>query len=114
MGLRKSNRRSKRQIKRRSSKKSKRKLSKRKSSKRKLSYRRKSKRVASRRVKGELPIYKPERGCTEQTTKKYTTRPGPNYPANLCRTKVKMGNDGNMYKSEKRGNSKVYRWYKIN
>ena len=61
------------------------------------------KRKTCRRVKGELPIYKPERGCTRQFTKKYTSRSSPAYPANqlLCRDKVKKGNDNKLYRSEK-------------
>lgn len=61
----------------------------------------------------EKNIYKPERGCTDQSHyKKYRTRSSPSYPANLCRLQTKQGKDG-LYRSEKRGKSRVYRWYKL-
>ncbi len=61
-----------------------------------------------------LKQYRPERGCTNQSSyKKYRTRPGPPYPANLCRRKTKIGNDKKRYKSEQRGRSRVFRWYKV-
>lgn len=37
--------------------------------------------------------------CTRQFTQKYTSRPSPPYPANLCCGTVKEGNDGRMYHS---------------
>lgn len=40
------------------------------------------------------------RGCIEQFTKKYTSRPSPPYPANECCYSVKTGNDGHRYISE--------------
>lgn len=61
----------------------------------------------------ELNIYRPERGCTDQShVKKYRLRSSPSYPANLCRGQTKLGKDG-VYKSEKRGRSRVFRWYKL-
>jgi len=59
--------------------------------------------------------FKSERGCTKQTTKKYKSRPGPPYPANLCRDEKMKGNDKKMYKSVRaRKSGKVYyRWVKI-
>lgn len=47
--------------------------------------------------------------CVRQTTKKYTSRNSPPFPANQCRGTVKEGNDGNMWES--RGEN-IYRWYR--
>ena len=47
--------------------------------------------------------------CTKQSSKKYTKRQSPPYPANECRNKIKKGNDGNKYKSVEASNG-VYRW----
>jgi hypothetical protein len=80
------------------------------------------KRSPKQKTKKEIPanvkdhnIYKPERGCTEQSNKKYSTRPGPPYPANLCRDEVKTGNDGLRYKSvgAMREGKRYYKWVKI-
>lgn len=38
--------------------------------------------------------------CTRKSTAKYTSRPGPPYPANECCGLQRMGNDGKLYKSE--------------
>jgi len=59
--------------------------------------------------------YKAERRCSKQKTKKYTSRPGPPFPANLCRGSVKKGNDKKMYKSTRaRSSGKVYyKWSKV-
>ena len=47
--------------------------------------------------------------CLKLTTKKYTCRPSPPYPANECRDLTKKGNDGQIYKSV--ANLKgVYQW----
>ena len=45
---------------------------------------------------------------------KYANRPGPRFKANDvgCRSKVKKGNDGHMYKS-KRASNGVYRYVKV-
>lgn len=41
-----------------------------------------------------------QKTCTKQTTKKYTTRPSPPYPANQCPPgSVRKGNNGKMFKS---------------
>lgn len=47
--------------------------------------------------------------CSRQYTKKYTARPSPPFPANLCCGMTVLGNDGNMYQSvpNKQG---VCRW----
>ena len=37
--------------------------------------------------------------CVKQTTKKYTSRPSPPYPANECQGLTKTGNDGQLYQS---------------
>ena len=52
---------------------------------------------------------KKEDGCVRQTTKKYTSRPSPPYPANQCPKKEHEGNDGNTWVS-KRASNGVYRW----
>jgi hypothetical protein len=50
--------------------------------------------------------------CVKNTTKKYTTRPGPPYPAQLCQDQIKKGNDGLIYKST--ANSKgIFQWKKV-
>jgi len=49
--------------------------------------------------------------CKKMTTKKYTTRNSPPYPANKCLREIKKGNDGNMYISKRNVNN-VYRWVK--
>ena len=43
------------------------------------------------------------------TTKKYTSRGSPPYPANECRDELKIGNDGQPWVSVKASNG-VYRW----
>lgn len=51
--------------------------------------------------------------CDRQTTKKYTTRPGPPYPANKCPPGAKRrGNDGFMYVARSSGRPNVQRWFK--
>lgn len=47
--------------------------------------------------------------CEKQTTKHYTERPSPPYPANTCCGSVKKGNDGRMYQSVADKNG-VCRW----
>ena len=47
--------------------------------------------------------------CIRQTTKKYVTRKSPPFPANECKNSVKIGNDGQMYRSTPDKN-RVYRW----
>ena len=37
--------------------------------------------------------------CIKQHTKKYATRSSPAYPANECKNRVMLGNDGSSYKS---------------
>jgi hypothetical protein len=62
----------------------------------------------------DLNKFKPERACSKQTTAKYTKRPSPPYPANLCRDSTMIGNDGSMYVSSrhKRNGQVYYRWTK--
>jgi len=50
--------------------------------------------------------------CVKQTTKKYTERPSPPYPAQECAGQQKMGNDGLMYESVMKANG-IYSWKKI-
>lgn len=50
--------------------------------------------------------------CVRQTTKKYTTRPSPPYPANACCGKVMMGNDGKRYRSTPNKNG-VCAWHRV-
>ena len=47
--------------------------------------------------------------CVKSSDKKYENRPSPSYPANECRGKVIVGNDGKMYISKPTA-SGVYRW----
>lgn len=49
--------------------------------------------------------------CKKQTSKKYTSRPSPPYPANECCGQVKTGNDGLKYMSVEAANG-VCRWVK--
>lgn len=79
-----------------------------------MKYVKKSKKKSKSSSRSYIPLanqYKPERGCTRQTSKKYTSRPSPAYPANLCRGERKIGNDGNMYESKKMGNA--FRWTRV-
>lgn len=52
--------------------------------------------------------------CHIKTTKKYTTRPGPPYPANekCCQNQIRYGNNGLLYISKKAKNG-IWRWTKI-
>lgn len=49
--------------------------------------------------------------CEKRSTKKYTTRNSPPYPANECKNLTRKGNDGTFYESRPNKNN-VYRWYK--
>jgi len=48
--------------------------------------------------------------CSKQTTKKYTTRPSPAYPANECPNVIKTGNDGKKYISLSSLETGVFKW----
>ena len=73
--------------------------------------RRKKKSEGSRRKsKKGTAKYGKDRGCTKQTSPKYMNRPSPPYPANNCRGKTMVGNDGKMYESKYAKNG--YRWQK--
>ena len=63
----------------------------------------------------DLHKYKSRRGCSRQTSIKYTKRSSPPYPANLCREKKMKGNDGRYYKSmrSKRQGQAYYKWIKV-
>jgi len=51
--------------------------------------------------------------CERQTTKKYTTRPGPPFPANQCPPGcTRRGNDGHMYVTRSSGRPGVRRWFR--
>ena len=52
------------------------------------------------------------RGCTVQSTKKYSTRPSPAMPANNCCGMTMVGNDGNIWKSVPNVKG-ICRWVKI-
>lgn len=52
------------------------------------------------------------RSCSRQSTKRYTSRPSPPYPANACCGLVMTGNDGQKYIS-KRASTGVCRWVKV-
>jgi hypothetical protein len=56
-----------------------------------------NKRVSKKRVSKKRVTSPKRRGCVEQFTKKYTSRPAPPYPANECCYSVKTGNDGRRY-----------------
>lgn len=58
-----------------------------------------------------MPASRKVRSCTLQTTKRYTDRQSPPYPANECAGQQKVGNNGEMYESRPDKNG-VYRWYK--
>ena len=47
------------------------------------------------------------------STKKYKTRKSPPYSAAACPRQTLFGNDGRKYISDRRGNSKSYRWYPV-
>ena len=47
--------------------------------------------------------------CTLQHTSKYANRPSPPFPAQSCRDMLKMGNDGNWWKSRAMSNG-VFTW----
>jgi hypothetical protein len=64
-----------------------------------------SKKKRSRKVR----VDKPPRGCTEQTTAKYVSRPSPPYPANECGGLRLIGNDGRIYVSQPNKNG-VHTW----
>jgi hypothetical protein len=53
----------------------------------------------------------PVNGCVKQTTKKYTSRKSPAYPANKCCGQVLPGNNGVMYLA-KSGKTGICRWVK--
>ena len=74
--------------------------------------RRKSKRVGRPRDHNRT---KPSRGCSKQTTKKYTSRKSPAFPANLCRGQTKKGKYSVMYESKRtnRQGKAYYRWVKV-
>ena len=52
-----------------------------------------------RKSKSKSPVRKASVGCVKQSTKKYTSRPSPPYPAQECRGHQKQGNDGQLYES---------------
>ena len=69
-----------------------------------------SKKKASKPRKPYAGIpYRASRGCTRQTSKKYTSRKSPPYPANLCCGQEKTGNDGMDYMSV-RNRSGICTW----
>ena len=43
---------------------------------------------------------------------KYSQRPGPPYPAQSCKNRIKLGNDHLYYKSKADKNG-IYKWVKI-
>jgi hypothetical protein len=60
--------------------------------------------------KGKTAPVDDERGCVEQSDKKYRERPSPPFPANQCCGEKMKGNDGRMYESraDKNGTCKWY------
>ena len=54
------------------------------------------------------------RDCVEQTSKKYTNRNSPPYPANVCPVgDKKKGNDGKMYVVSEPNKNGVSRWVPV-
>ena len=54
------------------------------------------------------------RDCVEQTSKKYTNRNSPPYPANVCPIgDKKRGNDGKMYVVSEPNKNGVSRWVPV-
>ena len=51
-------------------------------------------------------------GCFQVFNKKYASRPGPPFPAQECKNHLKLGNDGEYYKSLADVNGR-YRWVKV-
>jgi hypothetical protein len=52
-------------------------------------------------------------GCTRQTSKKYSDRSSPPFPANECCDQEMVGNDGSMYVSRADKNGRCA-WKKVN
>lgn len=50
--------------------------------------------------------------CEKSNLKKYINRPGPAFPAQNCKKHLKVGNDGNLYRSSPNKNG-IYRWVKV-
>ena len=52
--------------------------------------------------------------CEQQTSKKYTSRPSPPFPANheACRGTIKRGQNGKMYVS-KRDSIGIFKWVPV-
>ena len=48
--------------------------------------------------------------CNKQTSKKYSTRSSPPYPANECPGKIKIGNDGQKYISVCSFETGIFKW----
>ena len=73
----------------------------------------KVKEPAPKKVKEDAPKKeKKEVACVEQTSKKYTDRAAPPYPANACQGQTLMGNDHKMYASVANKNG-VFVWKKM-
>jgi len=97
---------------RKSSRKSKRSSRKSRRSRRKSRRTRRRSRVGRPR---DMKKHKSERGCKKQSTKKYSNRPSPPFPANLCRDQEMKGNDRKMYKSvrSKKQGKAYFKWKKM-
>jgi hypothetical protein len=52
------------------------------------------------------------RGCSKQFSRKYTSRPSPPYPANLCRNVIMKGNNGRMFRSNRvlKSGKALFKW----
>ena len=57
-------------------------------------------------------VSKKVKSCSPQTTKKYTSRPSPPYPANECCGETFRGNDGVWYESVMAKNG-ICKWVKL-
>jgi hypothetical protein len=61
----------------------------------------------------DLATKRKSKCAKKHTTKKYTNRPSPAFPAKDCKGKKRLGNDKSYYVSKK-GKKGIYRWVKMN
>ena len=65
-----------------------------------------------RKIRSKERAKRASRGCSRQSTKKYSSRSSPPFPANNCCGMTKKGNDGLTYKSVAASNG-ICRWVNI-
>jgi hypothetical protein len=104
-------RKSKKSKSRKSNKSKSRKSNKSKSRKSNKRGRRKALIRSRTRVRKIERVKRSARGCSRQSTSKYSSRKSPPFPANNCCGSIKKGNDGNKYRS-KRASNGICRWVK--